>query len=224
MTPEKISGAGFGSPGSPAEGNNVQKSDIYIKYDPRGRTGYSLRYWRTTQSAEKCMFQLYRIVDGVGTPLDDRQVLSGVFKPNTELVMKVVGDRLSVEAHNDRDAETLSLEASITPNDFGGAGAAWYGTVPRGNSNVYSRFEITYPGMASPCPTLPSADAASAAAPAPSRPPEVGALQPSLAPSASTSEAPPARVSCGFVRRPSGDVGWALVGSILLGLAGRRRR
>lgn len=224
MSPEKVSGAGFGSPGSPAEGNNIQKSDIYIKYDPRSRTGYSLRYWRTTQSAEKCMFQLYRIVDGVGSPLDDRQVLSGVFKPNTELVMKVVGDRLSVEARNDRDAETLSLEASITPNDFGGAGAAWYGTVPRGNSNVYSRFEITYPGMASPCPTPPTADAA-AAAPAPSLPPEPGALQPPLVghPPTSVTARPPARVSCGFVRRPSSDTGWVFALLLLLARRGRRR-
>jgi len=36
------------------------------------------------------------------------------------------------------------LEGTITPNDFGGAGVAWFGTVPRGNSNVYSRFRITY--------------------------------------------------------------------------------
>jgi len=62
--------------------------------------------------------------------------------------MKVVGDHLTVEAHNSTNAETLSLEGTITPNDFGGAGVAWYGTVPRGNSNVYSKFEISYPGVA----------------------------------------------------------------------------
>jgi hypothetical protein len=147
MTPEKTSGAGFGSPGSSADGNS-QKSDIYIKYDPRTKTGYSLRYWRTTQSAQACMYQLFRIDNGVGSPLDDTQVLSGVFRPNTELVMTVVGDHLTVEAHNSANAETLFLEGTITPNDFGGAGVAWYGTVPRGNSNVYSRFEISYPGVA----------------------------------------------------------------------------
>jgi hypothetical protein len=91
------------------------------------------------------MYQLYRIDNGVGSPLNDTQVLTGVFRPNTELVMKVIGDHLTVEAHNNANAETLSLEGTITPNDFGGAGAAWYGTVPRGNSNVYSRFEISYP-------------------------------------------------------------------------------
>ena len=147
MTPEKTSGAGFGSPGSSADGNS-QKADIYIKYDPRTKIGYALRYWRITQSAAACMYQLFRIDNGVGTPLNDTQVLSGVFRPSTELMMKVVGDHLTVEAHNSTNAETLSLEGTITPNDFGGAGVAWYGTVPRGNSNVYSRFEISYPGVA----------------------------------------------------------------------------
>jgi MYXO-CTERM domain-containing protein len=146
MSPEKTSGAGFGSPGSSADGNS-QKSDIYIKYDPRTQTGYALRYWRTTQSASACMYQLFRIDNGVGSPLDDTQVQSGVFKPDTELVMKVAGEELTVEAHNSTDAQTLSLAGTITPNDFGGAGVAWYGTVPRGNSNVYSRFEISYPGV-----------------------------------------------------------------------------
>jgi hypothetical protein len=165
MTPEKTAGSGFGSPGGPEEGDRVQKSDIYIKYDPRTRTGYSLRYWRTTLSTQACMFQLYRIDAGVGTPLNDVQVLTGVFKPTTELVMKVIGDQLSVEAHNSDDAETLSLTGTITPNTFGGAGAAWYGTVSRGNSNVYSRFEISYPGLTSACPVAPGAAAPGAAAP-----------------------------------------------------------
>jgi len=151
MTPEKTSGAGFGSPGSSADGS--QRADVYIKYDQRSRTGYSLRYWRTTQSASACMFQLFRIDNGVGAPLNDTQVLTGVFKPSTELVMKVVGDQLTVDAHNSVDAQTLSLQGTITPNDFGGAGVAWYGTVPAGNSNVYSRFEISYPGVTpEPCP------------------------------------------------------------------------
>jgi hypothetical protein len=155
MSPEKTSGAGFGSPGSSADGNS-QKSDIYIKYDPRTQTGYALRYWRTTQSAQACTYQLFRIDHGVGSPLDDTQVQSGVFKPDTELVMKVAGEELTVEAHNSTDAQTLSLAGTITPNDFGGAGVAWYGTVPRGNSNVYSRFEISYPGVAvEACPMMP---------------------------------------------------------------------
>ncbi len=156
MTPEKTSGSGFGSPGSGADGLGTQKADVYIKYDPRTKTGYALRFWRTTQSTSQCMFQLYRIDNGVGAPLNDTQVLSGVFRVNTVLVMNVAGDQLTVAAHNTANGDTLSLQGTITPNDFGGAGVAWYGTVPRGNSNVYSQFEISYPGTTVPaCPTVP---------------------------------------------------------------------
>ena len=146
MTPEKTEGMGFGSPGGSADGDRVQKSDIYIKYDPRTKNGYSLRYWRTTESAKKCRYQFFKIVNGVGTPLDEQQAFTGVFKPNTELTLKVTGTRITATARNDVDDETLALEATITPNDFGGAGVAWHGTTPRGNSNTYSRFEISYPG------------------------------------------------------------------------------
>lgn len=148
MTPEKTEGMGFGSPGGPEDGDRVQKSDIYIKYDPRTKNGYALRYWRTTAVAHKCVYQLYRIVNGVGSPLHERQAISGVFKPSTQLTLAIIGDRFTVKASNDVDGETLNLEGQIKPNDFGGAGVAWYGTVPRGNSNVYSRFEISYPGFA----------------------------------------------------------------------------
>jgi hypothetical protein len=146
MTPEKTEGSGFGAPGGPDDGAKIQKSDIFIKYDPRTQNGYSLRFWRTTESTAKCRFQFYKIVDGVGSPLSDKQAYSGVFKPNTFLTLKVVGSTISVSAHNDVDDETLSLEDTITPNHFGGAGVFWNGSVPRGNSNVYSLFKISYPG------------------------------------------------------------------------------
>jgi hypothetical protein len=146
MTPEKTAGMGFGSAGSPADGDGVQKSDIFIKYDPRTRNGYSLRYWRTTQSAQKCMYQLYKIENGVGSPLDERQVLTGVFKQNTHMTLKIIGTTFTVSARNDVDGETLSLEGTVTPNRHGGAGVYWSGSVPRGNSNVYSQIEISYPG------------------------------------------------------------------------------
>jgi hypothetical protein len=133
--------------------------------------------------------------------------------------MKVIGDRLSVEAHNDRDAETLALEGTITPNDFGGAGAAWYGTVSRGNSNVYSRFEITYPGVVSTCPPPPGSDAASGGASAQpgETPSTAGSPTSGVGPAGSS-----ARGSCGLgaPSRPAG--GLTLLGLLLLGL--RRRR
>lgn len=149
MTPEKTAGQGFGIAGTPddppkaAEKN--QKADIYIKYDPRTRTGYSLRFWRTIQASDKCMFQLYRIVDGIGAPISDQQELTGVFKPDTTITLSILGNTFTAKGSNTTDGETLSLRGVVTPNRFGGAGASWSGSTPVGNSVIFHRFEITYP-------------------------------------------------------------------------------
>jgi Pectinesterase len=143
MTPEKTAGQGFSVPGAPSEtGPNNLHSDVYIKYNPRTKNGYALRFWRTTLSSSKCMFQLYEIVNGVGKPIDDRQVLSGVLKPNTTMTLKIAGSKFIVDAVNTDDAETLHLEATIKPNRFGGAGVFW----PGGSTNTYSRLDVSYPG------------------------------------------------------------------------------
>jgi len=145
MAPEKTEGTGFSVPGSPDDnGTRNLHADVYIKYDPRTRNGYALRFWRTTQSTAKCMFQLYKLENGVGTPLNDQQVLSGVFKPTTRLTLKVTGTTLTVNASNNVDEEVLTLKGTITPNRFGGAGVNW----PRGSTNTYSRIEISYPASA----------------------------------------------------------------------------
>jgi hypothetical protein len=146
MTPEKTAGQGFGIAGAPDDGDRTQRADIYIKYDPKTKTGYALRFWRTIQAADKCMFQLYKIENGVGTPVNAQQELTGVFKPNTTITLSVVGNKLTAKGSNSTDKDTLSLEGTIAPNTFGGAGVYWSGSVPVGNSNVYSEVEITYPG------------------------------------------------------------------------------
>jgi len=150
MSPEKTAGQGFGIAGSPDDIPRVERADIFIKYDPRTRNGYSLRFWRTIQAADQCMFQLYKIENGVGHPLNDQQELTGVFKPNTTITLSVVRSRITVKGSNSVDGETLALEGTITPNPFGSAGVYWSGSVPVGNSNVYSELEISYPGKAKP--------------------------------------------------------------------------
>src|SRR5579863_255996 len=142
MTPDKTAGQGFSIPGSPSEtGARNLHSDVYIKYDPRTKNGYALRFWRTTLSSSKCMFQLYKIVNGTGSPIDDRQVLSGILKPNTTMTLRINGDKFTVDAVNTGNDEPLHLEGTITPNRFGGAGVFW----PGGSANVYSRIDISYP-------------------------------------------------------------------------------
>jgi len=147
LTPEKTAGQGFGIAGSPDDnaGPRNQKADIFIKYDPRTRNGYSLRFWRTIRAADKCMFQLYQIVGGIGRPVNDQQQLTGVFKPNTTIVLTISGTKFTAKGSNTTDGDTLSLEGTIDPNKFGGAGVAWTGSVPFGNSVVISQFAISYP-------------------------------------------------------------------------------
>jgi hypothetical protein len=108
MTPEKP-GMGFGSPGSPEDGDATQKSEIFIEYDPRTRNGYSLRYWATLEANGKCRYQLYKIVNGVGSPLNDKQAFTGVFKRNTRMTLKIIGNKFTVEAHNDVDGDVRPL-------------------------------------------------------------------------------------------------------------------
>jgi len=150
MSPEKTAGQGFGIAGSPDDIPRVERADIFIKYDQRTKNGYSLRFWRTIQAADKCMFQLYKIENGVGHPIDDQQQLTGVFKPNTTITLSIIGTRFTAIGSNSVDSETLSLQGTVTPNQFGGAGAYWSGSVPVGNSNVFSEFEISYPDKAKP--------------------------------------------------------------------------
>jgi hypothetical protein len=150
MSPEKTAGQGFGIAGSPDDIPRVERADIFIKYDPRTRNGYSLRFWRTIQSAEKCMFQLYKVENGIGHPINDQQQLTGVFKPNTTITLSIIGNKFTARGSNTTDGETLSLEGTVTPNAFGSAGVYWSGSVPVGNSNVYSELQISYPAKAKP--------------------------------------------------------------------------
>ena len=90
LTPDKIGGDGFGAPSTPDDGDDIQRVDIFIKYDPRTKTGYALRFWHTIPSANTCMFQLYRIENGKGFPLSDQQ-LTGVYKPSTTFILSVAG-------------------------------------------------------------------------------------------------------------------------------------
>ncbi len=43
------------------------------------------------------MYQFYKIENGVGSPLDDKPVTSGVFKRNTTLTLKVSGSSISAK-------------------------------------------------------------------------------------------------------------------------------
>ncbi len=142
LDPDKAEGQVFSIPGSPEDAKGP-RGDILFKYDPETRNGYALRMWRTTQSANATMFQLYRITDGKGEPLDDKQQLTGVLKPSATFRITVRGEHVMVRAANTMDGETLSLEGKITPNTFGGAGVYWT-AAGLGGSTTVRQFQITY--------------------------------------------------------------------------------
>jgi hypothetical protein len=145
LTPDKIGGDGFGAPSSGDDGDDIQRVDIFIKYDPRTKTGYALRFWHTIPSAGTCMFQLYRVENGKGSPVSSQQQLTGVYKPNTTFILSVAGSTLTVRGANSMDSDMLSLQEPIVSNQFGGAGISIPGTVWMGNSSTVSEFEISYP-------------------------------------------------------------------------------
>jgi hypothetical protein len=141
ITPDKTEGTVFAVSGSPNDsGLHSFHGDIYIKYDPRAKNGYSLRYWRTTQSAAACVYQFYKIQNGIGSPLNDTQALSGVFKPNTLITLKMIGSTISVQASNTADEQTLTMQGTIIPNHFSGAGVS-----ATGAASIYSQIRISYP-------------------------------------------------------------------------------
>jgi len=151
MTPEKTAGQGFGSPGSGTDSTSqsiVQNADIYIKYDPSTGNGYSVRWWRTTASSTQTMWQLYQHVNGVGSPVNGTQVLTGVFFPTTYITLSIIGNTFTASASNSQNTNTLFLQGTVAPNAYGGSGTRWSGTVPSGNSIAYSAFQISYPGTA----------------------------------------------------------------------------
>lgn len=142
---DKLEGQGFSIPGSPDDAGRP-RADILFKYDPQTRTGYGLRFWRTTQSATAVAFQLYRIIDGQGTPMGDQQ-LTGVVKPTTTLQISVRGDRVTVTGSNTADEQALNLAGTIEPNRFGGAGLYW--TASRFSGSVVLRgLTVSYPEAA----------------------------------------------------------------------------
>jgi hypothetical protein len=141
LNSDKYEGQGFSIAGGP-EDDNPKRADIVFKYDPETRTGYALRFWRSIRSATAVEFQLFRIENGKGTPIGDRQ-LTGVLKPVTTLRIEVRGTRATVRGANTTDAETLSLSADIDANGFGGAGFYW-AAAGRGGSAVLHDFRIDY--------------------------------------------------------------------------------
>jgi hypothetical protein len=143
ISPDKREGQVFSVPGAPDDAKGP-RGDIFFKYDPLTKNGYALRIWRTTLAADKCMFQIFRIADGHGEAVSEAKQLSGVLKPTTTITIAVKGTHVTVRGGNTLDGKTLSLDDTIRPNAFGGAGIFWARS-GSGGAVVFSRMTLTYP-------------------------------------------------------------------------------
>ena len=81
-------------------------------------------------------------IEGQANPVEKNAVIKDELKPNTTMTLKITGTKFVVDAVNSEHDDSLHLEATITPNRFGGAGVFW----PGGSANTYSKIEISYPG------------------------------------------------------------------------------
>ena len=64
------------------------------------------------------MFQLYQHINGVGSPIDTNSELTGVFKPNTNITLSIIGNTFTATGYNTVDSDTLFLQGTISPNSL----------------------------------------------------------------------------------------------------------
>lgn len=123
VDPCKTAGQGFGS----ATG---QYMDIYIKFNPKTLSGYALRIIRTPENDKAVDFLLMEYKDGIATPITS-PVSSICYRTGCTIQLKVEGNRFTAHAetttplpvpHREGLTTTVSLQADVSPNPFGGTG------------------------------------------------------------------------------------------------------
>ena len=123
VDPCKTAGQGFGS----ATG---QYMDVYIKFNPKTLTGYALRIIRTPENDKAVDFLLMEYKDGIATPITS-PVSSICYRTGCTIQLKVEGNRFTAHAetttplpvpHREGLTTTVSLQADVSPNPFGGTG------------------------------------------------------------------------------------------------------
>ena len=132
--PSKTAGQGFSSA-------RAQYMDIGIKMDVKNMNGYALRLVRTTKYSDAIDFVLMKYENGIATPISN-PVSASCYRPNCEITIQVINNKLTVHAQNTEDyftehdaskvARIVKLETAITPNEFGGVSFQHTGTVGSG--------------------------------------------------------------------------------------------
>lgn len=123
VDPAKTAGQGFGS----ATG---QYMDVCIKFDTRTLTGYALRIIRTVKNDSAVDFYLVKYDKGKTTSIS-KAVSASCYLSTCTLSLSMKGDKLIACAKTDAKQERkmkegvlpdVYLEATVSPNSFGGIG------------------------------------------------------------------------------------------------------
>ena len=123
VDPAKTAGQGFGS----ATG---QYMDVCIKFDTRTLTGYALRIIRTVKNDSAVDFYLVKYDKGKTTSIS-KAVSASCYLSTCTLSLSMKGDTLIACAKTDAKQERkmkegvlpdVYLEATVSPNSFGGIG------------------------------------------------------------------------------------------------------
>ncbi len=132
--PAKTVGQGFSS-------SRAQYMDIGIKMNNKEMNGYALRIIRTTKYSDAVDFIIMRYGNGIATPIS-KSVTTSCFRPNCIISIETKNNKIVVHAENPLDYFTgnypqdvvkkVELEASITPNPFGGISFQHTGTIGSG--------------------------------------------------------------------------------------------
>lgn len=137
VDPCKMAGQGFSSA-------RAQYMDIGIKMDTERLNGYALRIVRTNRSSSAVSFVLMRYKDGAATPISD-SIQSNCYVSGCHISIATVGNKLTAKVYNENplpkaDAPTVasvSLNATIEPNNYGGFLLQHTGTTGEGTTMLH---------------------------------------------------------------------------------------
>lgn len=159
LNPEKTAGQGFGSAG--------QYLDILIKYDLQLQRGYALRMLRISQGGKSVMFYLVEYkADGTVVPICD-PVWSSAMISDCLITLTADNSTGKLTAHVESTTpqassaisewvghpsqEFVNMQASMTPNLYGGFGIFDIGSESSKNQHLFRSLDVIW-AKANPLP------------------------------------------------------------------------
>lgn len=136
VDPSKNAGQGFGS----ATG---QYMDVCIKFDPNTLTGYALRIIRTPKHNKAVDFMLVKYENGNVEPITE-PITAGCYRTGCTILLDIKGSVFTASAVTAKPllsdiplSKSVSLQADIKPNSYGGFAIQHTGTAGDGTTMLH---------------------------------------------------------------------------------------